>query len=172
MWLELIAFMVPCYIANAAPVLVGGGARMDMGVKLADGQALFGKTKTVRGFLGGILAGVLAAVLISFLWPGLLFGNPQILLMGGIMLSVGALVGDLAGSFVKRRLKMGEGKPFAIVDQVDFVVGGLVFAYPIAEYGGLVYAPLSLAFIFAVSYGLHIITNVLANRAGLKKVPW
>jgi CDP-2,3-bis-(O-geranylgeranyl)-sn-glycerol synthase len=172
MWLELIAFMIPCYVANAAPVLLGGGSRMDMGEKLADGQPLFGKTKSVRGFVGGIAAGVVAALLISYLAPGLLFGNPQLLLLSGIMLSVGALVGDLAGSFIKRRMKIGEGKQFAIVDQVDFVVGGLVFAYPFAEYGGLVYAPVSLAFIFAVSYGLHILTNVIANRAGLKKVPW
>jgi CDP-2,3-bis-(O-geranylgeranyl)-sn-glycerol synthase len=172
MWLELIAFMIPCYVANAAPVLLGGGARMDMGIKLADGQPLFGKTKSVRGFVGGILAGSAAAVAATYLWPNILFGNPQILLLSGIMLSVGALVGDLAGSFIKRRMKIGEGKQFAIVDQVDFAIGGLVFAYPFAEYGGLVYAPVSLVFIFAVSYGLHIITNVIANRAGLKKVPW
>jgi CDP-2,3-bis-(O-geranylgeranyl)-sn-glycerol synthase len=169
MWLQLLAFMVPCYAANAAPVLLGGGARMDMGIKLSDGKPLFGKTKSVRGFAGGILAGVLASIILSNLWPTLIFNNPQTLLLSGIMLSVGALVGDLAGSFLKRRLSIGEGKQFNVVDQMDFVVGGLVFAYPFA-------APIltlpNLAFILIVSYALHVATNILANRAGLKKVPW
>ncbi len=169
MWLQLLAFMVPCYAANAAPVLLGGGPRMDMGIKLADGKPLFGKTKTVRGFAGGILVGVLFALLLSQLWPTLIFNNPQTLLLSGIMLAVGALIGDLAGSFLKRRLKIGEGKQFNVVDQMDFVVGGLVFAYPFAE---PLYTLPNLAFIIIVSYALHIITNVLANRAGLKKVPW
>lgn len=169
MWLQLLAFMIPCYAANAAPVLLGGGSRMDMGIKLADGNALFGKTKSVRGFAGGILTGVLAALLLSYLWPSLLFNNPQTLILSGMMLAVGALIGDLGGSFLKRRLKISEGKQFNIVDQMDFVVGGLIFAYPFAE---SVYTLPNLAFIIIVSYALHVITNFLANRAGLKKVPW
>ncbi len=168
-FLEVIIFMLPCYVANAAPVLLGGGARLDMGITLKDKRALLGKTKSIKGFLGGIAAGILAAGALSVLWPTLLFGNPQILFFAGVMLSIGALVGDAVGSFIKRRFGIGAGKQCSILDQTDFVVGGLVFAYPFA-YG--IYTLPNLIFIIVVSYLLHIGTNVLANRAGLKKVPW
>jgi CDP-2,3-bis-(O-geranylgeranyl)-sn-glycerol synthase len=169
LFLELLAFMLPCYIANAIPVLVGGGARLDLGIKLGDGRALLGKTKSIRGFIGGIAAGVIAAGILAALWPSLLFGDQKALFLAGAMLSVGALVGDAAGSFLKRRMGIEAGKHFNILDQMDFIVGGLVFAYPFAQ--GL-YTVLNIAFIVAVSYILHVGANVLANRAGLKKVPW
>lgn len=168
-YIELLVFMVPCYVANAAPVLIGGGARLDFGIKLKDGMPLFGKTKTIRGFFGGIFAGIAAAAVLAFLWPGLLFGDMETLLASGIMLSVGALAGDAAGSFIKRRIGVDEGKHFNFLDQMDFIAGGLLLAYPFAA---AVYAPLNILFIFAVSYALHLAANVIANRMGLKKVPW
>ena len=168
-FLELLAFMLPCYVANAAPVLVGGGARLDCGIKLGDGMGLFGKTKTIQGFAGGIAAGVIASGLISLLWPGLLFGNREVLFLSGSMLAVGALVGDAGGSFIKRRMGVKPGMHSRVLDQMDFVVGALVFAYPFAK--GAYTVP-NIAFILVISYLLHVGTNLIANRAGLKKVPW
>jgi len=168
-FLELLAFMLPCYVANAAPVLVGGGTRLDFGIKCRDGMDLFGKTKTIRGLLGGIAAGVIVAGIIAYFWPGLLFGNAKTLFIAGSMLAVGALVGDAVGSFIKRRLKMAPGKHFNVVDQMDFIVGGLVFAYPFAS--GIYTVP-NILFIVIVSYVLHVGANVSANKLGLKKVPW
>jgi CDP-2,3-bis-(O-geranylgeranyl)-sn-glycerol synthase len=168
-FLELLVLMLPCYVANAAPVLVGGGARLDLGIKLGDGMDLFGKTKSIRGFIGGIAAGVIAAGILAILWPTLLFGNRETLFLTGVMLAVGALVGDAAGSFIKRRLKMAPGKHFNILDQMDFIVGGLVFAYPFASE---IYTVPNILFIVIVSYVLHVGANVSANRLGLKKVPW
>jgi len=168
-FLELIIFMLPCYVANAAPVVIGGGDRLDGGTKLGDGRALLGKTKSVRGFIGGIVAGIVVAGLASLLWPMLLFGNQQILFLSGVLLSIGALVGDAVGSFIKRRMNIGPGKQCMVLDQIDFLVGGLVFAYPVAA---VIYTVPNLVFILIVSFILHIGTNILANRAGLKKVPW
>jgi len=64
------------------------------------------------------MAGILA-----LLWPTLLFGNPETLFLSGVLLSIGALVGDAAGSFIKRRLNISPGKHCMLLDQVDFVVG-------------------------------------------------
>ncbi|MFP3949574.1 MAG: CDP-2,3-bis-(O-geranylgeranyl)-sn-glycerol synthase [Candidatus Micrarchaeia archaeon] len=168
-FLELLAFMLPCYVANAAPVLIGGGYRLDGGIKLGDGMGLFGKTKTVQGFAGGIAAGVLASGLISLAWPTLLFGNREVLFLSGSMLAVGALVGDAGGSFIKRRMGIKPGMHSKVLDQADFVIGALVFAYPFAKE---VYVLPNIAFILVVSYLLHMGANLAANRAGLKKVPW
>ncbi len=168
-FLELLVFMLPCYVANAAPVLVGGGARLDLGITLGDGRDLFGKTKSIRGFVGGIAAGVIAAGVLALLWPELLFGNRETLFLAGAMLAVGALVGDAAGSFLKRRLKMAPGKQFNVLDQMDFTIGGLVFAYPFASE---IYTVPNILFIIVISYVLHVGANVSANKLGLKKVPW
>ena len=168
-FLELLVFMLPCYVANAAPVLVGGGARLDLGIRLGDGMGLFGKTKSIRGFVGGIAAGVIAAGVLALLWPELLFGNRETLFLAGAMLAVGALVGDAAGSFLKRRLKMAPGKQFNVLDQMDFTIGGLVFAYPFASE---IYTVPNILFIIVISYVLHVGANVSANKLGLKKVPW
>ncbi|MCP4648309.1 MAG: CDP-2,3-bis-(O-geranylgeranyl)-sn-glycerol synthase [bacterium] len=168
-FLELLVFMLPCYVANAAPVLVGGGTRLDLAIKLGDKMDLFGKTKSIRGFLGGIAAGVIVAGIIALLWPMLLFGNRETLFLGGTMLAVGALVGDAAGSFIKRRMGMAPGKHFNVLDQMDFIVGGLVFAYPFASE---IYTVPNILFVVIVSYVLHVGANVSANKLGLKKVPW
>ncbi len=168
-FLELIVFMLPCYVANATPVIIGGGSRLDSGIKLADGRALLGKTKSVKGFFGGILAGIIMAGILSLLWPTLIFGNAETLFISGVLLSIGALVGDAAGSFIKRRYNIAPGVHCNVLDQMDFVIVGLVFAYPFAYE---LYTIPNLAFILIISYILHMGTNVLANRAGIKKVPW
>ncbi|MBD3398438.1 CDP-2,3-bis-(O-geranylgeranyl)-sn-glycerol synthase [Candidatus Micrarchaeota archaeon] len=168
-FLELLAFILPCYVANAAPVLVGGGMRLDMGIKLGDGMGLLGKTKTIRGFLGGVAAGAIVSGIVAAIWPGLLFGNQQTLFLAGVMLAVGALIGDAAGSFIKRRMRMKPGKHFNFLDQMDFIIGGLLFAYPFAS---RIYSLENIVFIVVVSYVLHVGANVSANKLGLKKVPW
>lgn len=167
--LAMIAFLLPCYFANAAPVVLGGGARMDFGIKLPDGEALLGKTKTIRGFLGGIGIGIVVAGVISILFPTLIFGDQKILFLSGVLLSIGALVGDAVGSFIKRRVGIGSGKPLIFVDQLDFIAGALVFAYPVAN---SVYTIESIIFMVVLTYVLHVISNAAANKLGLKKVPW
>ena len=56
---RLILYILPSYFANSVPVLLGGGAPVDGGRKMADGQRIFGDGKTVRGFFAGIAAGTL-----------------------------------------------------------------------------------------------------------------
>jgi len=83
------------------------------------GQRLFGSHKTVRG----LLTGVIAASII-----GLLQGN---VVMGTVM-GLGALWGDAMKSFFKRQFKINPGARWSPWDQIDFVIGAIIFSFPIA----------------------------------------
>lgn len=166
--LSLLIFILPCYIANAAPVLLGGGAPMDFGAKLADGRRILGDAKTLRGFAGGVAAGTVAGGALAVFLPLPFFAGAWEQFLSGFLLSLGALFGDAAGSFVKRRMGMEPGKPFAL-DQAGFIIMGLIFAYPVAH---AIYSAEGIVFLLAISWLLHLSTNVAANRFGLKRVPW
>ncbi len=164
-------FILPAYAANAIPVLVGGGRAIDGGKTLADGRPVFGSHKTVRGFVAGVVAGFLvgagqtAALSLIAVSDFVLPFEFNLLL--GFLISLGALIGDLGHSFVKRRLGIAEGSPLPIADQLDFVVGAVLF-------GSVVSAPplLTIFIIFAITVPVHLLTNFLAYLIGVKKNPW
>ncbi len=152
-------FIGPSYVANAAPLLFGGGRPLDGGRNFVDDRRVFGAHKTVRGFFSGIIAGSLIGLAESSAEPSLL--------VGGLMISLGAVLGDLLGAFVKRRLKMKPGNAFPVVDQLDFVVGGLTL--------GSFFFPLSWASILVVvivTPPIHLGTNFGAYLLGIKKTYW
>ncbi|HJW65427.1 MAG TPA: CDP-archaeol synthase, partial [Candidatus Bathyarchaeia archaeon] len=119
---EALKLIFPAYCANAAPVLAGGGLPMDFGKNFFDGRRVFGKNKTFRGFFFGLAIGVLVGLTEYFL-----FGYPLLLCLFS---PLGALLGDLTGAFLKRRLNIAPGGLLPIVDQIDFVVGAIVFSLP------------------------------------------
>src|SRR5213593_2526101 len=110
-----LLFIGPSYVANAAPLLLGGGTPLDRGRNFVDGRPVFGSHKTVRGFLVGVLAGSLVGLGESFVDPRLA--------LAGFMIALGSVLGDLLGAFVKRRLDLKPGSPLPVVDQLDFVLG-------------------------------------------------
>lgn len=162
-------FLLPVYIANSSPVVLGGGTPLDLGKSFSDGRRVFGDGKTVRGFVGGVAAGAVAGGIIAFLFPISFFGSAQSQFLAALLMSFGTLLGDAAGSFVKRRLGIGSGKPF-FPDLVLFLVFALIFALPFAKADAFTMD--KLAFYFALTVILHPLMNMIANRAGLKKVPW
>jgi CDP-2,3-bis-(O-geranylgeranyl)-sn-glycerol synthase len=154
-----IIFILPAWVANGAPVIFGGGAPLDLGAKLG-GKPLFGKHKTVKGTVSGLSAGIIIALVESAFMPWLL--------LTGVALSVGAIVGDLLGSFIKRRMNRKEGTNIFILDQYLFFVMALLFALPFGNlpgYGGL-------AVLIILTGFLHRSLNMAAHRAKIKKVPW
>jgi CDP-2,3-bis-(O-geranylgeranyl)-sn-glycerol synthase len=156
---EALKFIFPAYCANATPVLAGGGTPMDFGRNFVDGKRVFGANKTFRGFFFGLAVGV-AVGLVEYV----VFGYP---LLFGLLTPLGALLGDLTAAFLKRRLGIAPGGLFPVVDQVDFVVGALVFALPL----GMVYWELAVA-VLLITPPIHLVTNVCAYKLGLKKNPW
>jgi len=157
--IEALKFIFPAYCANAVPVIAGGGQPMDFGKNFFDGKPVFGKNKTFRGFFFGLAVGVAAG-----LAEWVLFGYPFLF---GMLSPLGALVGDLAAAFLKRRLGIAPGGLLPVVDQVDFVVGALLFSLPLA----MVSWELAVAVII-ITPPIHLLTNFLAYKLKLKKNPW
>jgi CDP-2,3-bis-(O-geranylgeranyl)-sn-glycerol synthase len=163
-------YILPAYVANAVPVIFGGGYPLDAGKLFWDGKPMFGSNKTVRGFFAGLLVGTFAGFVLSSLYQ--LDGFPQDLLFQynillGFTLSLGALTGDLLHSFIKRRIDISPGSPLPVADQLDFALGALLFSV-------LVYPPpLHIAvIILVVTPPIHLSTNFLAYLIGAKKTPW
>ena len=171
--IELVLLILPAYFANSVPVLLGGGAPIDGGKKWSDGQRLFGDGKTVRGFFAGVLAGVAIGALEGLLLAGgnweIYQGGAPTYVLAGFLLGCGAMAGDLLGSFIKRRQGLARGKPSLAMDQLLFLALALLAAYPIA--GGLLTTG-AVLFLSVLTYFVHVGANVVANRLGLKKVPW
>jgi len=153
-------FILPAYCANAAPVIFGGGTPIDFGKNFLDGKPIFGSHKTIRGFFAGLIVGTLVG-----------FGQNaafQFNVLLGFVLSLGALVGDLFDSFIKRRLGFPPGSSFPIADQLDFVVGALLFS--------LMVSPLPpvhiILIVLIITPPIHLVTNLLAFLLGVKSTPW
>ncbi|MBN1357981.1 CDP-2,3-bis-(O-geranylgeranyl)-sn-glycerol synthase [Candidatus Bathyarchaeota archaeon] len=156
---ETLKFIFPAYCANAAPVLAGGGLAMDFGKDFVDGKRVFGDNKTFRGFFFGFAVGI-AVGLVEWM----VFDYP---LLFSFFTPLGALLGDLTAAFLKRRLAIVPGGLFPVVDQVDFVVGAIVFALPLR----MVNWELAVASLI-LTPPIHLLTNFGAYKLKLKKNPW
>jgi CDP-2,3-bis-(O-geranylgeranyl)-sn-glycerol synthase len=159
-WVSAIYLLVPVYCTNGAPVIFGGGRPIDFGKSLFDGQRILGDHKTLRGFASGLIIGSMVGVFESVFLS-------QKLLPIAILASLGALLGDLTGAFVKRRLAIKPGKSFPVLDQLDFVLGAVLLASIISS------VSLGTALIvILVTPPIHIVTNLGAYALGLKSTYW
>jgi CDP-2,3-bis-(O-geranylgeranyl)-sn-glycerol synthase len=155
LWIaETIYMYLPAYIANATPVILGGGEPLDGGKTWSDGEPLFGDHKTINGTFYGLMAGTLIGLL-------------QRQLMKGILLSIGAIGGDILISFVKRRLRLKPGAMFPLMDQIGFIV----FAITLAS---LIEQPTweRVITIIVATIPIHLFTNIFAWLLKLKSTPW
>ena len=157
---EALKFIFPAYCANAVPVLAGGGPAIDFGKKLPDEKPVFGKNKTFRGFFAGLAVGTAAGLAESKI-----FNYP---IMFGLLLSLGALFGDLAGAFVKRRLNIRPGGLLPVVDQLDFILGAILFSLLLS----IAWSWELFVIIIIVTPPIHLATNFAAFKLGLKNNPW
>jgi CDP-2,3-bis-(O-geranylgeranyl)-sn-glycerol synthase len=165
--IEALKFIFPAYCANATPVLAGGGTKMDFGKNFIDGKRIFGNNKTWRGFFFGWAVGFLVGIM-----EGFLFGFNNYPLLFSVFIPLGALLGDLTGAFIKRRVNIVPGGLLPIVDQIDFVVGAVVFALPLAliSWQGLSWEVIVI--VLLLTPPIHLLTNFIAYKLNLKKHPW
>lgn len=168
--------MLPAYVPNNVAVLAGGGRPIDGGMTW-NGKRLLGDGKSWRGTVAGTLAGVALAMLLNLVVDpaGAAIGAdlPRFPFAAALGLALGAMAGDIAASFLKRRTGRERGAAFPGLDQLDFVVGGLLLAAAFATDWFLsTFTPWVLLAVFLITPALHVGTNVLAYRVGLKDEPW
>ncbi len=168
--------MVPAYLPNNAAVLAGGGRPIDGGRTLG-GRRLLGDGKTWRGSLAGIGAGLGVAIVLNVLaTPAttvLSVSVPEFSLPAALGLSVGAVLGDIGASFLKRRTGRKRGAPVPGVDQLDFVAGALALTALLAwSWFQSVFTLPVLLTVIIVTPLLHVGTNALAYWLHLKDEPW
>ncbi len=171
-------FFLPAGIANATPVfakkvplLNRWTTPLDFG-KSWRGKRLFGANKTWRGLVFGTLVGALTSLIIYLAYPDaahqLDFAENQLLrmlLLGGL-LGVGALLGDSIESMVKRQLGIAPGEPWFPFDQIDYIIGGLVFSSLLVTL-----EPLQNVTILLVYFGLHLVSSYIGYLLNLKDKP-
>ncbi len=97
------------------------------------------------------------------------------LLLRVIFCSYGASIGDLVGSFLKRRFSIKSGDPFWVIDQLDFVVFSILFALiPNLFFPQPILLPdlNVILFLIILTPSVSIIANTIAYFLNLKDVPW
>lgn len=171
--IKSIYFMMPAYFANMAPVIMKKRLRslaipIDADKKW-NGKPLFGKNKTWRGLIFGIIFGIIIAFIQFRLNLSISIVDYSQWFFIGALLGFGAIFGDLIESMVKRQLDRKPGQPFIPWDQIDFVLGGLIFS------GIFIPGELRLKVIIALiilSPLLHIIVNHMAFYLHIRNEKW
>ncbi|MDJ0270622.1 MAG: CDP-2,3-bis-(O-geranylgeranyl)-sn-glycerol synthase [Aigarchaeota archaeon] len=169
-FLWALAYVWPAYVTNATPVVAVKILKrrhpIDMHATFIDGRRLLGDGKTIEGFVSGLAFGTLIGLAMMLLIPGLFRWPLEILLI-----TLGAMMGDIAGTFIKRRLGIPHGGPAPILDQLGFLAGSLAL---IAATIGLPkwLDMVTIAQLAVFTLIMHIATNVFAYLLKIKDRWW
>ena len=111
----------------------------------------------------GVIAGTLFAVFQNFFVYNIYMPAWK----WGALLGLGALLGDLVKSFFKRRLSIDPGRPMWIADQVDWILGALLFTQSAAGWTASDYI-----FLLTAGAVLHVLVNFIGYYLGLRSNPY
>jgi CDP-2,3-bis-(O-geranylgeranyl)-sn-glycerol synthase len=177
LWLEFVKAMfilLPAYAANGFPPLARGSLSIDFKKKWLDGNRILGDGKTIEGFSIGLIAGTFVGVIEGLIQPFInsfaAMWNVQIPAMNflvGFLIALGALCGDVCGSFIKRRLKLKRGEEVLFLDQWNFVIGSIIFAFMFTEI-----TLWMILLMLLITFVIHKIANVIGHKLRVKKEPW
>jgi len=162
----LFSLIWPAYVANASPLVVSRVIKrrhpMDFGKYFIDGRRILGDGKTIEGFMVGVLAGSTIGY-----FTLLIYTEPS--LCSAFVLSLGAMVGDSLGSFIKRRLGIPQGDSAIPLDQTMFIIIALLMHELV--FPGTV-PPQMVILAVAITVPIHLGTNFVAYLIGIKEVPF
>jgi len=180
---ELIAafwFFLPSGLANAMPVIVmhiPGLKKLDYPLdcfKTFRGIRIFGGHKSWRGLISGVITGLIVVYIQTAVyttnqsikdisWIKYDQVNPFVL---GVLAGAGPLLGDAIKSFFKRRINIKPGATWFPFDQIDFILGGIVFLMPIIVLEWWRYLLVGI-----IWFALHPITTFLGWVVKVKDSP-
>lgn len=171
----ILYIALPAFVANMVPIIATKldlcprlNTPLDNGV-IFRGRRLLGKNKTVRGLFFGTVCGALISSLqhiLPFL-PEIKFTTLSTAFLFGALAGFGALVGDALASIIKRQLDIASGKPFIPLDQIDYIIGFLIFTFPIMHW---TWQESLFLLIFALI--ANPLINITAYFLGIKKTYW
>ena len=175
-FLTTLYFILPAYFANGGALAFGGGTPVDLKKTDSKGNRWIGDGVTWRGLAAGTIIGVITGIIQGCIAPMILpMVKPYLIapiitdipngILIGFLLGFGALLGDAIGSFIKRRLEIGRGKPAPILDQLDFMIVALILVSFVVE---LNWTFIAIALILTLI--IHLIANTGAYLLGLKDV--
>jgi CDP-2,3-bis-(O-geranylgeranyl)-sn-glycerol synthase len=170
---EAIYLILPAYAANGLVPLFRGSHPVDGGRKLVR-HRLFGEGKTWEGLFAGMVIGAVIALVEQLAFPYLPWGISDVPLtivpmtvQMGLLLGLGAMIGDLGGSFIKRRFGLKRGTAAPLLDQEDFLIGSLLFASVLVAVG-LVWWIMLLV----ITPIIHLAANAIGYIFKVKKTPY
>ncbi len=169
--IEIIWFFLPAGVANIAAAVSRFLPILNYPVDFHQtfyGRPIFGAHKTYRGLFFGLLAAIIFVYIQRWLAPALAnynlidYGRADIWLLG-LLMGLGVMLGDLARSFIKRRFGLPPGRPWFPWDQLDWIIGAIIFVYW--------YRPLSAEMIIGaviIALILHPLVNYLCYLAKIQ----
>lgn len=159
-FLFALLFFLPAGLANAAPPIANKipllnrwNTPIDLGKKV-NGKRMMGQNKSWRGLAFGTFIGGITSWL---LYPhlGTDTGNTLAHFLIGCSLGFGALFGDAVESFFKRQIGIPSGDSWLGFDQLDYVIGSILFSLPFVQLNFIDYVAVAIVFFvmhFVVSY--------------------
>lgn len=175
-FLTTLYFILPAYFSNGGALLFGGGTPLDFKKSDSKGRRWIGDGVTWRGLAAGTLIGIITGAVQGYIAPYILPMLDGILITPivtsipngiviGFLLGFGALLGDALGSFLKRRMGIGRGKPAPILDQLDFLIVALILVSLVVKLNWIF-----IAIAIILTLIIHLIANTGAYLLGLKNV--
>lgn len=169
-------FILPAYFSNGAGLVFGGGSPVDFGKSDSKGNRWIGDGVTWRGLIGGTIIGIITGAIQGYFGPYITANFGQFIItpiitdipngiLIGFLLGFGALLGDAIGSFLKRRIGIGRGKPAPILDQLDFLIVALILVSFVVKLNLLV-----IIISIVLTLFIHLIANTGAYLLVLKDV--
>ncbi len=174
--IKIIYFILPAAFANMAPVLVKKlpmlSQPIDFNASMGN-ERILGKNKTWRGLAFGIAFAVLISLLQGYLYQFPIIKSVSFadysqvnLLMLGFLFGLGAMTGDIVKSFVKRRLGIPPGKSMLVFDQIDWIIGALLFVSLIINLGWRMIIASIILFFF-----LHLLVKCIGYFLRIEDKP-
>jgi len=124
---------------------------IDFNKKFIDKKPILGKGKTLEGSIAGIIAPVILS----------LFLGIDIYL--AFLIGLGAVLGDIVESFIKRRLGIERGEDWLPWDAIDWIVGAIAVAQ-LWNYLSWI----ELISMIVIGAVLHQVMNKFARKVKLK----